>query len=51
MAEVDQIYITACPASPVHYQYNPVKQKESCWGHVNCIGPRSCYDEGKRVAE
>lgn len=88
--EVDQIYHFACPASPVHYQYNPVKtiktsvmgtinmlglakrvkarilqastsevygdprvhpQKESYWGHVNCIGIRSCYDEGKRVAE
>jgi UDP-glucuronate decarboxylase len=87
---VDQIYNFACPASPVHYQYNPVKtvktnmlgalnmlglakrvrarilqastsevygdpkdhpQKESYWGHVNPIGPRSCYDEGKRVAE
>ncbi len=90
MAEVDQIYNLACPASPVHYQYNPVKttktsvmgainmlglakrvkarilqastsevygdpnvhpQVESYWGNVNCIGPRSCYDEGKRVAE
>ena len=90
MAEVDEIYNLACPASPVHYQYNPVKtvktsvlgalnmlglakrvrarilqastsevygdpkdhpQKESYWGHVNPIGPRSCYDEGKRVAE
>lgn len=88
--EVDEIYNLACPASPVHYQYNPVKttktsvmgainmlglakrvkarilhastsevygdpkvhpQKEDYWGHVNCIGPRSCYDEGKRVAE
>lgn len=88
--EVDQIYNLASPASPVHYQYNPVKtvktnvmgainmlglakrvkarilqastsevygnpqvhpQTESYWGHVNCIGPRSCYDEGKRVAE
>ena len=88
--EVDQIYNFACPASPVHYQYNPVKtvktnvmgalnmlglakrvrarilqastsevygdpkehpQKESHWGHVNPIGLRSCYDEGKRVAE
>ncbi|MCW5976604.1 MAG: SDR family oxidoreductase [Bryobacteraceae bacterium] len=88
--EVDQIYNFACPASPVHYQYNPVKtvktnvmgaihmlglakrvkarilqastsevygdplehpQKESYWGHVNPIGLRSCYDEGKRVAE
>jgi UDP-glucuronate decarboxylase len=88
--EVDQIYNLACPASPVHYQYNPVKtvktsvmgainmlglakrvkarilqastsevygnpqehpQKESYWGHVNPIGLRSCYDEGKRVAE
>ncbi len=88
--EVDQIYNLACPASPVHYQYNPVKtvktnvmgavnmlglakrvnarilqastsevygnpqehpQKETYWGHVNPIGRRSCYDEGKRVAE
>ncbi|MCH9047161.1 MAG: SDR family oxidoreductase [SAR324 cluster bacterium] len=88
--EVDQIYNLACPASPVHYQYNPVKtvktnvmgtihmlglakrvnarvlqastsevygdpevqpQTESYWGNVNPIGPRSCYDEGKRVAE
>jgi UDP-glucuronate decarboxylase len=88
--EVDQIYNLACPASPVHYQYNPVKtiktsvmgainmlglakrvrarilqastsevygdpeihpQKEGYWGHVNPIGIRSCYDEGKRVAE
>jgi UDP-glucuronate decarboxylase len=87
---VDQIYNLACPASPVHYQYNPVKtvksnvmgainmlvlakrvgasilqastsevygdptihpQPESYWGNVNPIGPRSCYDEGKRVAE
>ncbi len=90
MLEVDQIYHLACPASPVHYQYNPVKtiktnvlgtlhmlglakrvkarillastseiygdpqvhpQKEEYWGNVNCIGIRSCYDEGKRVAE
>jgi len=88
--EVDQIYNLACPASPVHYQYNAVKtiktsvmgainvlglakrvrarvlqastsevygdphehpQKESYWGNVNPIGIRSCYDEGKRVAE
>ncbi|HIK34907.1 MULTISPECIES: UDP-glucuronic acid decarboxylase family protein [unclassified Thermosynechococcus] len=88
--EVDQIYHLACPASPVHYQYNPVKtiktnvmgtlhmlglakrvkarfllastsevygdplvhpQSESYWGNVNPIGIRSCYDEGKRVAE
>jgi UDP-glucuronate decarboxylase len=88
--DVDQIYNLACPASPVHYQYNPVKtvksnvmgtinmlvlakrvrarilqastsevygdptvhpQTESYWGNVNPIGPRSCYDEGKRVAE
>ena len=88
--EVDQIYNLACPASPVHYQYNAVKtiktsvmgainvlglakrvrarvlqastsevygdphehpQKETYWGHVNPIGVRSCYDEGKRVAE
>lgn len=90
LLEVDQIYNLACPASPVHYQYNPVKttktsvmgainmlglakrvkarilqastsevygdpqvhpQTEDYWGHVNPIGPRSCYDEGKRVAE
>ncbi|KAI8836606.1 hypothetical protein BC829DRAFT_365152 [Chytridium lagenaria] len=90
MIEVDQIYHLACPASPPHYQYNPIKtvktsvmgtinmlglakrvkarvllastsevygdpeehpQKESYWGHVNPIGPRACYDEGKRVAE
>ena len=90
LLEVDQIYNLACPASPVHYQYNPVKtiktsvlgtihmlglakrvrarilqastsevygdplvhpQPESYWGHVNPIGIRSCYDEGKRVAE
>jgi UDP-glucuronate decarboxylase len=88
--EVDEIYNLACPASPVHYQFNPVKtvktnvmgtlnmlglanniksrvlqastsevygdpsvhpQKETYWGNVNCIGPRGCYDEGKRVAE
>jgi UDP-glucuronate decarboxylase len=88
--EVEQIYNLACPASPIHYQYNPVKtvksnvlgtinmlvlakrlrarilqastsevygdptvhpQPESYWGNVNPIGPRSCYDEGKRVAE
>ncbi len=88
--EVDQIYNLACPASPVHYQYNAVKtiktsvmgainvlglakrvkarvlqastseiygdphvhpQQESYWGNVNPIGIRSCYDEGKRVAE
>lgn len=90
LVEVDQIYNLACPASPVHYQYNPVKtvktsvmgmihmlglakrvrarilqastsevygdpkvhpQTEDYWGHVNPIGPRACYDEGKRVAE
>ncbi len=89
-AEVDQIYNLACPASPVHYQHNPIKtiktsimgamnclglakrtgarvfqastsevygdpnvhpQPESYWGHVNPIGIRSCYDEGKRCAE
>ncbi|MBN2211957.1 MAG: SDR family oxidoreductase [Sedimentisphaerales bacterium] len=88
--EVDYIYNLACPASPIHYQRNPVKtvltnvmgainalnlakdikarvlqastsevygdpemhpQPERYWGNVNCIGPRSCYDEGKRVAE
>lgn len=89
-AEVDEIYNLACPASPVHYQYNPIKtvktsvmgainvlglakrvrakvfqastsevygdpkihpQTEEYWGNVNPIGLRSCYDEGKRVAE
>jgi UDP-glucuronate decarboxylase len=88
--EVDEIYNLACPASPVHYQYNPIKtvktsvmgavnmlglakrirarilqastsevygdpkvhpQKEDYWGHVNPIGERACYDEGKRAAE
>jgi len=88
--EVDEIYNLACPASPIHYQHNPVKtiktsvmgaihmlglakrvrakilqastsevygdprvhpQKEGYWGHVNPIGHRSCYDEGKRCAE
>ena len=88
--EVDQIYNLACPASPPHYQYNPIKtvktsvmgainclglakrvkarvfqastsevygdpqvhpQPESYWGHVNPIGKRACYDEGKRCAE
>ncbi len=88
--EVDQIFNLACPASPVHYQYNPIKtaktsvlgalnmlglakrtgarilqastsevygdpkvhpQPESYWGSVNPIGIRSCYDEGKRLAE
>ena len=88
--EVDVIYNMACPASPVHYQYNPIKttktsvygamnmlglakrvnarilqastsevygdpdteiQSESYWGNVNPIGVRSCYDEGKRIAE
>ena len=88
--EVDQIYNLACPASPIHYQHDPVQttktsvhgainmlglakrlrakilqastsevygdpavhpQKEDYWGHVNPIGPRSCYDEGKRCAE
>ncbi len=90
LVEVDRIYNLACPASPVHYQYNPIKtvktcvmgalnmlglarrvkarilqastsevygdptvhpQQESYWGNVNPIGLRSCYDEGKRVAE
>ena len=90
LLEVDQIYNLACPASPVHYQYNPVKtvktsvmgminmlgmakrvkarilqastsevygdplihpQTEDYWGNVNPIGFRSCYDEGKRIAE
>ncbi|MEQ8262179.1 UDP-glucuronic acid decarboxylase family protein [Pseudohaliea sp.] len=88
--EVDEIYNLACPASPVHYQFDPVQttktsvhgainmlglakrvrakilqastsevygdpqvhpQEESYWGHVNPIGARSCYDEGKRCAE
>jgi len=88
--EVDKIYNLACPASPIHYQRDPVQttktsvygainmlglakrlqcpvlqfstsevygdprvhpQDESYWGHVNPIGPRSCYDEGKRCAE
>lgn len=88
--EVDQIYNLACPASPIHYQFDPVQttktsvhgainmlglakrtkarilqastsevygdpdvhpQVESYWGNVNPIGPRSCYDEGKRCAE
>jgi len=88
--EADEIYHLACPASPVHYQRNPVRtirtavhgtlnmldmarevrariliastsevygdpkehpQREAYWGHVNPIGPRACYDEGKRCAE
>ena len=88
--EVDEIYNLACPASPIHYQFDPVQttktsvigainmlglakrvkarvlqastseiygdpnvhpQPEDYWGHVNPIGPRSCYDEGKRAAE
>jgi UDP-glucuronate decarboxylase len=88
--EVDEIYNLACPASPIHYQHDPVQttktsvhgainmlglakrvgarilqastsevygdpavhpQTEDYWGHVNPIGPRSCYDEGKRCAE
>lgn len=90
LLEVDQIYSLACPASPIHYQYNPVKtvktsvmgtinmlglakrvrarilqastsevygdplvhpQPEDYWGNVNPVGLRSCYDEGKRIAE
>ncbi len=90
LLEVDQIYNLACPASPVHYQYNPVKTVKTCvigtinmlglakrvharilqastsevygnpqvhpqpeeyWGYVNSVGVRSCYDEGKRLAE
>jgi UDP-glucuronate decarboxylase len=90
LLEVERIFNLACPASPIHYQYNPVKttktsvmgainmlglakrvratilqastsevygdphvhpQTESYWGNVNTLGPRSCYDEGKRVAE
>src|SRR5246127_3922534 len=89
-AEVDEIYNLACPASPIHYQHDPVQttktsvhgainmlglakrlrcrilqastseiygdptvhpQTENYWGNVNSIGPRSCYDEGKRCAE
>jgi UDP-glucuronate decarboxylase len=88
--EVDEIYNLACPASPVHYQFDPVQtlktsvhgainmlglakrtkakilqastsevygdpqihpQTETYWGHVNPLGPRACYDEGKRAAE
>ena len=88
--EVDEIYNLACPASPIHYQHDPVQttktsvhgainmlglakrlnarilqastsevygdpechpQREDYWGHVNTIGPRACYDEGKRCAE
>jgi UDP-glucuronate decarboxylase len=88
--EVDEIYNLACPASPIHYQHDPVQttktsvhgainmlglakrvgarilqastsevygdprehpQREEYWGHVNPVGPRSCYDEGKRCAE
>ena len=90
LVDVDRIYNLACPASPIHYQLNPMKtvqtnvmgainvleiarrmgarvlqastsevygdpgvhpQPESYWGNVNPIGPRACYDEGKRVAE
>jgi UDP-glucuronate decarboxylase len=90
VVEVDEIYHLACPASPIHYQKNPVRtirtavqgtlnmldmarevaakvliastsevygdpeihpQPEAYWGHVNPIGPRACYDEGKRCAE
>lgn len=90
LLEIDQIYNLACPASPIHYQYNPVKtvktnvmgtinmlglakrvrarilqastsevygdplvhpQTEDYWGNVNPVGLRSCYDEGKRLAE
>ncbi len=88
--KIDQIYNLACPASPIHFQFNAIRtvkantigvinllglakkyqarilqastsevygdplehpQKESYWGNVNCIGPRACYDEGKRCAE
>ncbi len=88
--EVDQIYNLACPASPLHYQFDPVQttkvsvygainllglakrvrapipqastsevygdpgvhpQTEDYWGNVNLVGPRACYDEGKRCAE
>ena len=56
-AEVDEIYNLACPASPIHYQHDPIgdpivhPQPESYWGNVNPVGYRSCYDEGKRCAE
>ena len=64
-AEVDEIYNLACPASPIHYQHDPIQtaktsvygdpivhpQPESYWGNVNPVGYRSCYDEGKRCAE
>src|SRR5216683_2089959 len=51
--EVDEIYNLACPASPIHYQFDPTlhPQPESYRGSVNPIGPRACYDEGKRCAE
>jgi UDP-glucuronate decarboxylase len=63
--EVDEIYNLACPASPIHYQTDPIQttktsvygdpqvhpQSEDYWGHVNPVGMRSCYDEGKRCAE
>src|SRR6478672_11395949 len=57
--EIDEIYNLACPASPRHYQHDPVQttktsvhpQTEDYWGNVNPIGVRSCYDEGKRCAE
>lgn len=66
MVEVDEIYNLACPASPVHHQRDPIytmktseiygdlevhPQVESYWGHVNPVGIRCCYDEGKRAAE
>lgn len=90
LLEVDWIFNLACPASPIHYQHNPIKtiktnvegslnmlglakrvgarilqastsevygdpdvhpQPEDYWGRVNCVGPRACYDEGKRCAE
>ena len=65
-AEVDEIYNLACPASPIHYQHDPIQtastsevygdpivhpQPEHYWGNVNPVGYRSCYDEGKRCAE
>lgn len=63
--EVDETYNLACPASPIHYQHDPVQttktsvhgdpqqhpQNEGHWGRVDPIGPRACYDEGKRCAE
>src|SRR5712675_398153 len=50
--EVDDIYNMACPASPIHYQRDPVQTtKTAVHGAINTVGPRACYDEGKRCAE